>query len=70
MLAEHKKCVPLSGYKSQAGLAHRQLNTDILSGPDASLTSSLLSVTFGGMTTTEVISYKLKDPKQPEQLPK
>lgn len=70
MLAEHKKCVPLSGYKSQAGLAHCQLNTDILSGPDASLTSSLLSVTFGGMTTMEVISYKLKDPKQPEQLPK
>lgn len=40
MLAEHKKCVPLSGYKSQAGLARCQLNTDILSGPDAALTSS------------------------------
>lgn len=60
MLAEHKKCVPLSCYKSWTGLAHCELNADILSGPDASLTSSLLSVTFGGMTTAEVISYKLK----------
>ena len=60
MLAEHKKCVPLSGYISQAGLACCQLNTDILSGPDASLTSSLLSVTFGGTTTVEVLATKLK----------
>lgn len=68
VLAEHKKCVPLSGYKSQAGLVRCQLNTDILSGPDASLTSSLLSVMFGGMTTTQAIIYKLEAPKQSEQL--
>lgn len=70
MLAEHEKCVPLSGCKSRAGLARCQLNADILRSLDASLTSSVSSVTFGGTTTTEVTGCKLKAPKQLEWLPR